>query len=395
MKPELYHCYPYAEEFSAKVCESGADWVILDQTLFYPGGGGQEHDLGSINGLKVTEVIKENGRIVHKVAGHNFQKDETVQGRIAWPRRYELMKGHTGEHLLFSALKQLNPELELVKIAIGEDKKYLIVKGEVDWTTAMAAQATVLKHIADDLEINEEIVAKDDPVLEEIRIKKERINDGEVRIIRIGTVDASACSGIHVQRTSEIGMLLIAKINSAKPAGDWELEFLVGEAAKEEAARQSAQFMQLVTLLGAQKNNLLATVENLQTAKENAEAALKKYMAQTLQALQPEMINGIPLYCAALPALEKKTGSDYVASVTKEKGVCILGSGLERYSLTIACHPEIPLDCSKILNEVLAADSGRGGGKTQLATGGASNPEGPTNAVQRARELVQMYLTQN
>ena len=211
MKTELYHREPYAVEFSAKVTESREDEIVLDQTLFYPGGGGQEHDKGSINDLKVKEVVKENGKIIHKVPGHMLREGDEVKGKIAWKRRYELMKGHTGEHMLFSSLKRLNEELELVKISISEDKKYLIVRGDVDWDMALKAQEQVLGWIEDDLEITEQIVSKEDPQLDEIRIKRERITDDEVRVVRIGNVDASACSGIHVKSTSEVDFLIISK----------------------------------------------------------------------------------------------------------------------------------------------------------------------------------------
>lgn len=395
MKTELYHCEPYAVEFSAEVTEAGEDWIVLDQTLFYPGGGGQEHDKGSISGFRVKEVVKENGRIVHKVPGHTLKTGDEVSGEISWKRRYELMKGHTGEHMLFSSLKRLNEELELVKISIAEDKKYLIVKGEVNWDMALKAQEQILGWIADDLKITEQIVSKDDPVLDEIRIKRERITDSSVRIIRIGDVDASACSGIHVRSVSEVECLIISKINSARPEGDWEIEFMVGDAAKKEAAERSAQLMKIVSLTGAQKGNVVSTVENLKTSKEQADAALKQYMDSSLKSIQPVEMNGIQAYIGSFPELDKKMCADYVNAATKERCVCIIGSGIERYSLTVACSPDIPINCAEILNEVLAEDGGRGGGKPNFASGGAAGGCGVSKAVEKATKILQMSLTKN
>lgn len=395
MRTELYHREPYTVEFSAKVTEAGEDWVVLDQTLFYPGGGGQEHDKGSINGLKVKEVVKENGRIVHKVPGHMLSAGDEIKGQISWKRRYELMKGHTGEHMLFSSLKRLNEELELVKISISEDRKYLIVKGDVDWDMAQKAQEQILGWIAEDLMITEQIVSKGDQILDKIRIKKERITDNEVRIVRIEDVDASACSGIHVKSTSEVEFLIISKINSAKPEGDWEIEFMTGATAKKEAAERSAQFMKLVSLTGAQKGNVVSTVENLKISKEQADAALKQYMDSSLKLIQPVDIGGIPVYIGSFPELDKKMCADYVNTAVKEKCVCIIGSGNERYSLTIACSPDIQIDCAKILNQVLAEDGGRGGGKPNYASGGAAGGYGANKAVEKATKILQMSLAKN
>ena len=393
MISEFYHQEPYATEFSAEVVESGKDWIVLNRTLFYPGGGGQEHDKGTIENIKVKEVLKDNGKIIHKVPEHNFCIGQKVQGKIFWKRRYDLMKGHTGEHMLFSALKRINPELELIKISIAEDKKYLVVQGNVNWETADEAQNMILNWISQDLKIHEEIVSKDDPGLDEIRIKKERISDDRVRIVKIGDIDASACSGIHVNSTSEVEFLIISKINSAKPEGDWEIEFLIGDEAKKEAARQSAQFMKIVSELGAQKGNAAITVENLKSSKERGDRIVKKYTEQALKSLKPENVGSTLVYKGAFPELDKKAAADYINSILTDDSVCILGAEGDLYSLTIACTSNLDIDCSKILNEILAADNGKGGGKKNYATGGACGEV--ENAVQRAFDLIQMTLCQS
>ena len=128
----LYQSDPYCREFEARVAEVRGEWVVLDRTAFYPGGGGQDPDRGTLAGTAVVEVKRDNGSVLHKAPGHRFSVGDEVHGEIDWSRRFDLMRGHTGEHLLFSCLQTVSPELQLVKIAITPEKKSVIVSGDLD-----------------------------------------------------------------------------------------------------------------------------------------------------------------------------------------------------------------------------------------------------------------------
>ena len=122
------------------------DWVTMDRTAFYPGGGGQERDRGTLDGLVVIGV-KGKDEVAHQVLGHKFVIGRSVVGRIDWDIRYGLMKAHTGEHLLFSALSK-RTEMELVKISISPEKKVLVVKGQLNWDMVREAVQEVNSIIA-------------------------------------------------------------------------------------------------------------------------------------------------------------------------------------------------------------------------------------------------------
>src|SRR5208283_1147321 len=103
MTRKLYWEQPYGKEFSAKVVGIEEDKVILDQTLFYPRGGGVACDTGTINDLLVTETAKNADTITHKLnSPPSFAAGDAIQGRIDWNRRYSLMRMHTAGHLLSS-----------------------------------------------------------------------------------------------------------------------------------------------------------------------------------------------------------------------------------------------------------------------------------------------------
>ncbi len=232
MTVRLFEKEPYCSEFEATVERAEGDWVVLDQTCFYPGGGGQDPDLGTIEAIEVVEVRSDKGSIRHRVPGHRFQEGQLVKGIIDWPRRYDLMKGHSGEHLLFGSIQQKVEGLELVKIAITPDKKMVMVRGNIDWTIISECQRTVNGVIGEGMESEDIVVGRESPLLEKARVKIDRIHGDSIRIVKFGDFDMAACAGLHVKNTKEIGMLLVTKFTSAKPAGDFEIEFEVGEKAR-------------------------------------------------------------------------------------------------------------------------------------------------------------------
>jgi len=236
MAPLLYHSDPYLTDFQAEVVSTDGEWVALDRTAFYPGGGGQEHDRGMLDDLTVTEVKRSKDEVLHRVPGHAYAKGDIVHGKVDWSRRYELMRGHSGEHLLFSRLQLLCPEMELVKIAIGPEKKSFMVRGELNWSMVAEAQRAAAEAISRDLPVTACEVNKDDPTLADARIKIERIHGEEVRVVSIGDIDKAACAGVHVARTGELGMVLVTKFTSARPAADFEVEFEIRRAGEASCA---------------------------------------------------------------------------------------------------------------------------------------------------------------
>jgi alanyl-tRNA synthetase len=389
----LYHSDPTCRQFKSQVAEVRGDWVVLERTAFYPGGGGQDPDRGTLSGAAVVEVKKDNGNVLHKVPGHRFTVGETVRGEVDWTRRYDLMKGHTGEHLLFSCLLRVSPELKLVKIAITPEKKSVVVSGELDWDMVSKAEEEVMQAIARELPVTERTVGRDDPYLTEARVKLERIHGDSVRVVEIGDIDRAACSGVHVGNTRELGMVLVTGLTSARPVGDLEVEFEVGDRAKARASELALLSLRAAEQLGASPDNMLGALGNIIKEKEKAAAALRKYGAKALEDLVPSDIAGTKLYSGIFENMDKKTISDAASRFVKERAACVLGTVGERFMLIVACNPSIKIDCVKVLNTALAKAGGRGGGKPSFATGGAPGSEGSEEVMVAAIAALTDLLT--
>ena len=132
MTDEIFRNDGYVFEFEGEVTSVDGEWVELGGTAFYPGGGGQVCDTGLMGGIPVTEVTYRGKNIFHKVPGHQFVIGDRMWCSVDWDRRYDLMMGHTAEHILFNALHRQDPDINIVKIYIGTDSKYVVVDRDMD-----------------------------------------------------------------------------------------------------------------------------------------------------------------------------------------------------------------------------------------------------------------------
>lgn len=384
----LYETDPYLTKFDATVTKLSGDWVALDRTAFFPGGGGQDADAGWIEGLEVTEV-KSNEEVLHRVPGHSFSLGDRVNCEIDWERRHDLMRGHTGEHLLFSTLSKINPEIELVKIAITPKKKSLIVRGSISWALVAAAQQEANNAIAAQLPVTEMWASKDSEALKDIRIKAERIHGDKVRIINIGDIDKAACAGVHIQNTRELRMLLVIKIASARPAGDFEIEFETGRRAMETSLRLSLVGLQAAEALGARPDDLVSALSNLKAEMQGMRTALKRYSQESLANMRPEKFEGMRIYSGAFEGIDKKALIDAANDFVKEdRTVAVMASADDRLMLVVASSKDLEIDCKEVLMQALRPVEGKGGGGKHFASGGAAVPQAAAEVVAAGVQMV-------
>jgi alanyl-tRNA synthetase len=393
MTVKLFELDPSISTFKAKVLKKEGDWVVLDETAFFPGGGGQDADAGTLSGLQVTE-LKGKHEIMHKVPGNAFALGQEVEGWVDVPRRRELMMAHTGEHLLYSSLQKEVPEMELVKIAITPSKKSFIVKGAFGWDEVVRAEERANRAIFGGAEVSCQHVHKGDAILEQARVKLDRIPGDEVRLIRIGDYDLAACAGLHVADAKDIKLLLVSKFTSAKPAGDWEVEFEVGDKAVAKALALSALALKACERTGSQPADLLVAMENREKEADRCRDSLRAYARKELLSLQPESVQGIQLYAAALGAIDRKDMMDAATRLAAAGGAVILASEDEKTMLVVAASPALPVDCREILNQTLAEFGGKGGGKKEFASGGTPAKVDAAQLVAKARGRLLAALPQ-
>ncbi len=387
MTDEIFRRDGYLFNFEAEVVSVEGDEVILDTTAFYPGGGGQVCDTGSIRDHKVTEVRMKGKDVVHIVPGNDLSKGDIVWCEVDWDRRYDLMRGHTGEHLLFCSLKRQCPDLTITKIYISPESKYVIVDRDLTFGQIRAALEFANQAIRDNLPVTKSVMDRDDPDLEKVRIKLDRIpEDEEITVVAIGDIDLSACSGIHVMETSELEFITVDRKVSAGKEGV-AIHFKIGDAAKDAALGLSIDAMEITDEIGCKAEDSPKAVANMKRELELDRKLLKSASKAILDSSPIEEIAGCKVFTACVPGGDRTAMSEKAESIRSEGGIAAIVSVGETLSVMLASGSEA-VDCKKIIGDVLKEFGGRGGGKPEFSQGGAPDPESAEKVLESLKEAV-------
>ncbi len=353
----LYH-NPFLFEYRTKVKSQVDDLVELEETIFYPGGGGQPCDLGFINDCEVLEVFKKEDKILHRIKGAVLGE---VNLFVNKERRLNLIKMHTGEHILFKSLELVFGEIELVKIDLDEHESSLFIKAnDLDWERLFKVEEMVNKVISEDRTIIEHEYRKEEAIKLGVRIKAERVPD-IVRVVEVKDFDLSACAGIHVPSTSHIGNLLITKFNITK--GNWELRF---KTDLKDYSYYTKGFRLAVAAL--ETDEITKTVERLKKESEEYKEKFRKASSKLLEFNKEDMINGKKFVYNVTEGIEKKQLVDRSAELSKNAIVCFINLD-ERNTVLLSADQSFGYDIPKILNKALERFNGKGGGKGSFAMG--------------------------
>ncbi len=220
---KLYYDDPTSEEFSAQITSvdhlrGNTCAVELNSTAFFPQGGGQPSDQGTIEGpagaLKVKVVRSENGGIVHEgVLSGDLHTGEEVNGSVKWSRRRKYMRIHTAGHLIHDVLMEQAPELVAQKGGHG-DKAFLEYQGEVPVEVTEGLQDAVNAKVKEDLPVRswESSLGELEELCSSLPANLPR--GKALRAIKIGDFDAMPDGGVHVAGTAEIGEVVIHHIKA-------------------------------------------------------------------------------------------------------------------------------------------------------------------------------------
>lgn len=261
LKKKLYYEDPYCREFTSKVisCHQGKKGyeVILEETAFYPEGGGQPADLGWLNEVQVLDTRERNGEVVH-ICDQSLEAGIEVMGKIDWDRRFRNMQQHTGEHI-FSGLVHKrfgyhNVGFHMGKEFITIDFDGLLTEEEMQEMETAANQA-----VFENREVYCGYPSKEELDVLEYRSKKELL--GDIRIVEIPGADICACCGTHVQRTGEIGMIKVT--GNEKYKGGSRIFLQIGWQALEDYRLKTENVKKITALLSAKPEKIAEAAEKL------------------------------------------------------------------------------------------------------------------------------------
>ena len=203
----LYEKDVHLRTFTAQVlaCQAGKHGyhVVLDRTAFYPEGGGQPGDQGTLDGVAVTDVHTVDGEIVHYLE-KPLEVGATVTGVLDYDRRFALMQQHSGEHIV-SGLIFSHYGLHNVGFHMGRDAVTIDFDGFLTDEQLKTLELEANQAIWADLPV--EVLWPDRETLAQLPYRSKKVIEGAVRLVRMGSVDLCACCGVHVTHTGEIGLI--------------------------------------------------------------------------------------------------------------------------------------------------------------------------------------------
>jgi alanyl-tRNA synthetase len=366
----LYYSDAYLRDFEASIVARGDDGhrIYLDRTAFYPTSGGQLFDTGELAGVPVIDVVDEGEQIAHVVA---FPIDhDRVNGQVDWPRRFDHMQQHTGQHLI-SAVAAESLGYSTVAVHFGRESSTIDLEG----AQLTNEQAAALEKSANQVVVENRLVQISfEEASEAIGLRKRTARTGPIRIITIEQLDRSACGGTHVRATGEIGTILLRKIERVRRAT--RLEFVCGGRAIALAradyallTRLSAEFSaapdEIPRLVAAQREEL----KEAQAARREVEGRVDLYQARELYGSATPDGRGIRsvVYRPDRGSLEmvRRIGQAF-ATLPLAMFVGVL---VDPPSIVLSASSDSGINAAAVLKGVLTAVGGRGGGSATLAQG--------------------------
>ncbi|MBQ8763293.1 MAG: alanyl-tRNA editing protein [Clostridia bacterium] len=363
MARRLYYENQYIKDFTANVisCTEGKRGfeVILDETAFFPEGGGQPGDTGFIGEAEVIDTVEKGGEVIH-ICKTAVETGKT-ECKLDFEKRFANMQQHTGEHI-FSGIQHSVCGFDNVGFHMGEHSITVDFNGPIS---------------ADELErierLSNEAVYKNIPVesiyptdeeLENYAYRSKKELEGQIRLTKIGDVDLCACCGTHVAFTGEVGIIKAVSMMNYKSGVRITLQ--IGRKAYEDYCEKNRSVYEISNLLKAKTEEITEAVERtLEKLKESAYAysALKK----ELFALKAKDAEGEKFlaFDDSGSADDARVFSDMLA---EKVGIAAVFSGDDEngYKYAITARNSDVREIGKSLN---AACSGRGGGKPDMVQG--------------------------
>lgn len=391
----LYYDDAFLREFEAQVlrCEpaqhgEAAVWsAVLDETAFYPSSGGQPNDTGRLGEARVLDVLEVDDEIHHVV--DRPLATGPVRGAIDWPRRFDHMQQHTGQHLL-SAVFGSRHGLPTVSFHLGGEISTIDLRGkepgeEIVEAAEREANAVIFEARPARVQYG---TAEE---LDKLGIRKKVERQGTLRALEIEGIDLQPCGGTHVGNTGQIGLLLIRRVTKIRQ--DWRVEFICGERARRVARADFRNLLGAAAALTCAPDELVAAIGRAQQERDgsfHAARALSERLAEADARLLAEATaprpDGLRIVARVIP----EASADYLgllatALAKYEHAVALLAAqGL----LVFARHDAVAQDMNRLLRDTLQSLGGKGGGQPGFARGRLNDPALSEQAVAGAKERI-------
>ena len=373
---KLYYADPFLKTFTATVldCQPGKNGFIvtLDCTAFYPEGGGQPADQGTLDGAAVTDVHEKNGVVLHNVDSA-VEIGKTVTGVIDWARRFDHMQQHSGEHIC-SGLICGRCHCDNVGFHMGTDMVTIDFNADIPWEELLEIEAQANQYIYEDHPID--IQSHRGAELDAIDYRSKKPLEGDVRIVAFPGADCCACCGTHVLRSGQVGLVKFLSVQKFREGV--RIELLCGKRALNYLARTWEQAKTIGQRLSVKPVDAAAAVERLEHELSAAKLRCVQMEESVFAAIAQEQAGrgNVLLFQPPMKPDSVRKLADAAAKTCGGLAAVFAGEGIHyAYALGRADGQDISAQV-KAMN---AALHGRGGGRNGFAQGSV---EAEQNAIE-------------
>ncbi|MEC1629929.1 alanyl-tRNA editing protein [Bacillus paranthracis] len=378
MEHKLYYTDAYKQDFTTKVIKQDYDkdgnlYVVLNETAFYPTGGGQPHDTGTLNGITVFGVEEVNEEIRHFITKQLHT--EEVEGKINWERRFDHMQQHAAQHILSASFWD-HFNIPTIGFHLGRETV------TIDLETENLHTETVEKAV----QIANNIVFENHPIriewmdLEEAKtlpLRKEPNMTENIRVVMIENFDYNGCGGTHPKRTGEVGPIHV--LGWERNKGSIRLTFIAGWRTLKLMGQQQQIMKDVSKQLNSSEADIPVKVAQLLTSQKETEKAMQTMNEKLLYAeanellQQPTKIHAGILISKVFTNRSMQEIAKLSTIITEQQEHAITYFVIEnedKLQCILACRKTVTLDMNALLKDALPAIEGKGGGNKKSARGG-------------------------
>ncbi|MBP0725854.1 hypothetical protein J5Y03_11800 [Bacillus sp. RG28] len=367
MTRKLYYDSPNVSEWKTKLVEmtevDGKYHIQLEETAFYPEGGGQPFDIGQIDGINVVDVFEKESKIIHVLEGKPLQTN--VDCKIDWERRFDHMQHHTGQHLLSATIIKLF-DIETVSFHLGKDTVTIDLNtNNLTNQQLLDIEKSVNQKIYDNVEIKTYIIDKKD--LSSLPLRKLPKVDEDIRIVEIKDNDISACCGTHVSRTGEIGLIKLLK--TEKVRNNTRLHFKCGKRALQEFHKANEIISTFTSLYSTNVDLIIektnSTLSELKQLKKQNEVLTEEVLL--IEADQIIYNNNGNVVTFVFEDKSMKNLQKLANLIHAKKECILLLMSLSENKLLLMSNTKSDFHCGNELKNAISSFNGKGGGNATQA----------------------------
>jgi alanyl-tRNA synthetase len=374
---KLYYRDPYINTFHAEVLKQERDqegnwYVVLNQTAFYPTGGGQPFDTGTIAGQSVINVEEIDGEIRHYLNAPPANVNEQVEGMVDWDRRFDHMQQHLGQHILSAAFEQLF-DYETIGFHLGNE----IVTIDLDTDVLTEVEVEKVEELAN------QIILENRPVevkwvtqaeLTQYPLRKETKVKENIRLVIIPEFDYNGCGGTHPKSTGEVRAIKVL---------DWErqkkkvrLQFICGDRVINQFGKKQKLLLQLTKLLNAPEQDMEQIVIRLLEQRKAVEKSVEQLQEELLEYEAKDLFEKHKPTQVIKEVFQNRTIQELqklarmVIARDEQAIVLLVSEQHDRLQLVCARGSARTENMKNLAQSSFALINGKGGGNDSFAQGG-------------------------